>query len=132
VIRPTALASVAGALQACSVDDLRESLGCCAVEYGLTRAVGKHPSGSKIVTEASMPDIQKVQINTQRIPVGSSIGAALLIVILLVGLFFDLPGVRGTALGGGAIGLLLAATLIAWRRRNAGRPPRATLGITAK
>jgi hypothetical protein len=48
-----------------------------------------------------MQDNQNVQINTQRIPVGSGIGAALLIVILLVGLFLDLPGVRGTAIGGG-------------------------------
>ena len=79
-----------------------------------------------------MPDIQNVQINTQRIPVGSSIGAALLIVIVLVGLFLDLPGVRGPAVGGGAIGLLLAAALIGWRRRKAGRPSRETLGITTR
>ena len=42
-----------------------------------------------------MSNRQPVEINTQRIPVGSSIGAALLIVILLVGMFLDLPGVRG-------------------------------------
>jgi hypothetical protein len=72
------------------------------------------------------------QINTQRIPVGSGIGAALLIVILLLGLFLDLPGVRATAIGGGTIGLLLGAALICWRRRTAGRPPRPTLGLTLK
>ena len=75
---------------------------------------------------------RNVQINTQRIPVGSSIGAALLIAIVLLGLFFDLPSVRGTALGGSAIGLLLATALIAWRRRKAGRQPHPTLGISAK
>ena len=79
-----------------------------------------------------MQDNQNVQINTQRIPVGSGIGAALLIVILLVGLFLDLPGVRGTAIGGGAIGLLFAASLIWWRRRKAGRQLHPTLGITTK
>jgi hypothetical protein len=79
-----------------------------------------------------MHDPRNVQINTQRIPVGSSIGAALLIAIILLGLFLDLPGVRGTALGGGALGLLLAAALIGWRRRKAGRQPHPTLGITAR
>ncbi|HUE89305.1 MAG TPA: GlyGly-CTERM sorting domain-containing protein [Vicinamibacterales bacterium] len=79
-----------------------------------------------------MQGSQNVQINTQRIPVGSSIGAALLIVIVLVGLFLDLPGVRGTAIGGGAIGLLLAAALIVWRRRKAASQPHPTLGITTK
>jgi hypothetical protein len=79
-----------------------------------------------------MQDRQDVQINTQRIPVGRSIGAGLLIVIVLVGLFLDLPGVRGTAIGGGAVGLLLAVALISWRRRKAGHQPPPTLGVTAK
>jgi predicted membrane protein len=79
-----------------------------------------------------MQDIPNVQINTQRIPVGSSIGAALLIVIVLVGLFLDLPGVRGTAVGGGVTGLLLAAVLIRWRRRNGSTASRSTLGINTK
>ena len=68
----------------------------------------------------------------QRIPVGSSVGAALLIVILLVGMFLDLPGVRGTAIGGGALGLVLAVVLIWSRRRTVGAPPHPTLGITGK
>ena len=76
-----------------------------------------------------MQNADSVQINTQRIPVGRGVGAALLIVIILVGMFLDLPGVRGTALGGGAIGLLLAAVLIWRRRRNAGNVPPPTLGI---
>jgi hypothetical protein len=78
-----------------------------------------------------MDDSQNVQINTQSIPVGSSMGAALLIVVLLVGLFLDLPGVRGTAVGGG-VGVLLGAALIWRRRRNVGRQPQSTLGITTK
>ena len=79
-----------------------------------------------------MDDSENVQITTQRIPVGSSIGAALLIVLLLVGMFLDLPGVRGTAVGGGVIGLLLAAALIGWRRRNVGNQPHPTLGVGAR
>ena len=79
-----------------------------------------------------MPHRELVQINTQRIPVGSSIGAAVLIVILLVGMFLDLPGVRGTAMGGGAIGVMLAWALIWWRRRRVGQPPQPTLGITTR
>jgi hypothetical protein len=70
-----------------------------------------------------------VEINTQRIPVGSSLGAAALIAIVLTGLFLDLPGVRGTAIWGGVGGLLFALTLIAWRRRRAGTSPPPTLGI---
>lgn len=72
-----------------------------------------------------------VQINMQSIPVGSSPGAAVLIVIMLVGLFLDLPGVRATALGGAAIGLLVATVLIALRRRSVGSPQHPTLGISA-
>jgi hypothetical protein len=79
-----------------------------------------------------MQDTQNVQINTQRIPVGSSIGAALLIVIVLFGMFLDLPGVRGTAVGGTTIGSLFAVALIWWRRREAGRQPHPTLGVTTK
>jgi hypothetical protein len=79
-----------------------------------------------------MQDTQNVQINMQRIPVGSSMGAALLIVIVLVGLLLDLPGVRATAIGGGAVGLLLAVALIWWRRRKVGNPPDPMLGITAR
>ena len=86
----------------------------------------------RIVVEAVMEDWHNVQINMQRIPVGSSVGAGVLIAILLLGLFLDLPGVRGTAIGGGAVGLLLAGALIAWRRRTAGNQPHPTLGITAK
>ena len=73
-----------------------------------------------------------VQINTQKIPVGSGIGAAVLIAIILAGLFVDLPGVRGTAIGGGAIGLLLAWLLIRWRRRTVGSNLHPTLGITGR
>ena len=69
------------------------------------------------------------QINTQQIPVGRGVGAGVLIAILLIGLFLDLPGVRGTAIGGATIGLLIAAVLIAWRRRAIGHPTRPTLGI---
>jgi hypothetical protein len=79
-----------------------------------------------------MEDMQNVQINMQRIPVGSGVGAAVLIAILLLGLFLDLPGVRITAIGGGVIGLLLAGALIVWRRRRAGNQPQPTLGTTAK
>jgi hypothetical protein len=79
-----------------------------------------------------MDDRQHVQINTQRIPVGSSIGAAVLIAIVLLGMFLDLPGVRGTAIGGGAIGLLLATGLIWWRRRHVGNQPHPTLGIRTR
>jgi membrane associated rhomboid family serine protease len=78
-----------------------------------------------------MQDRQNVQINTQRIPVGSSVGALVLIVVVLVGMFLDLPGVRGTAVGGSAAGLLLGAVFIWRRRRTAGQPPDPTLGITS-
>jgi hypothetical protein len=71
-----------------------------------------------------------VQINTQRIPVGGSVGAAMLIAILLCGLFLDLPGVRGTAVGGAGVGLLMALGLIGWRRRHAGDSSRPTLGLS--
>jgi hypothetical protein len=79
-----------------------------------------------------MQDRQNVQINTQRIPVGSGFGAAVLIAIVLIGMFVDLPGLRGTAVGGGAIGLLLGVALIWRRRRNAGAKPHSTLGITTR
>ncbi len=84
----------------------------------------------KIVFEASMHDRQNVQINTQRIPVGSGFGAAVLIVVVLTGMFLDLPGLRETAVGGGTIGLLLGVALIWRRRRSAGAQPHSTLGIT--
>ena len=74
-------------------------------------------------------DTRNVQINTQRIPVGGSIGAAVLIAIVLLGLFLDLPGVRTTAIGGGAVGLLFAIVLIRWRRRTVGSQPRSTFDI---
>jgi hypothetical protein len=70
-----------------------------------------------------MEDRQNVQIDMQRIPVGSSVGAALLIAILLVGMLLDLPRIRGTAIAGGAVGLVLAVALIWWRRRNPGHQP---------
>ena len=73
---------------------------------------------------------QPVQINIQRVPVGSGIGAALLIAVLLAILLFSLPGLRPTAFWGSSIGVLLAVSLIVWRRRRVGRPPRPTLGIT--
>jgi membrane associated rhomboid family serine protease len=79
-----------------------------------------------------MDNDTNVQINMQRIPVGSSIGAAVLIAILLTGMFLDLPGVRGTAIGGGAIGLLLAWLLIRRRRRTVGSSVHPTLGITGR
>jgi hypothetical protein len=63
---------------------------------------------------------QNVEINTQRVPVGRSIGAGVLVILLLVGLFVDLPGVRGTVIWGGGIGLFLAVALIWWRRRTGG------------
>jgi hypothetical protein len=72
-----------------------------------------------------------VQINMQHIPVGSSVGRAVLIAILLLGLFLDLPGVRGTAIGGGAPGLLLGVVLIYWRGRKVANQPHPTLGIAA-
>ena len=64
-----------------------------------------------------MEDRQDVQINTQRVPVGGSIGAAVLIVILLAGLFLDLPGLRGKVVWGASIGLVLGTALIWWRSR---------------
>jgi high-affinity Fe2+/Pb2+ permease len=73
-----------------------------------------------------MKDKQNVQINMQRIPVGSGLGAALLIVILLMGMFLELPRIRGNAVAGGGIGLVLAVALIWWRRRNAGHHPAET------
>lgn len=73
-----------------------------------------------------------VQINTQRIPVGRGVGAAALIVILLTGLFLDLPGVRGTAVWGGIVGVLIALALIAWRRRKAGDAPKPSLGLSRR
>jgi hypothetical protein len=75
-------------------------------------------------------DSQIVNINTQKVPVGNSAGAAVLIAIVLLGLFLDLPGVRATAVWGGGLGLLFALALIGWRRRRAGSPPAPTLGIT--
>jgi hypothetical protein len=74
-------------------------------------------------------DERQPQINMQHIPVGRSFGAGVLIAILLTGLFLDLPGIRTTAIGGAAIGLLIAAVLIVWRRRAIGRAPHPTLGI---
>jgi hypothetical protein len=79
-----------------------------------------------------MEDRQLVQINIQRVPVGGSIGAAVLIIILLAGLFLDLPGVRGTVIWGGGTGLILAVALISWRRRTAGEQPHPTIGIPTK
>lgn len=79
-----------------------------------------------------MDSTRPVQITTQRIPVGSSVGAAVLIAVVLVGLFLDLPGVRGTAIVGGGLGLLFAGALIAARRRHAGRTPNPTLGIRVR
>ena len=76
-------------------------------------------------------ETRNVQINTQKIPVGSSIGAAVLIAIVLLGLFLDLPGVRRTVLAGGGFGLLFALSLIGWRRRTAGERPHPTLDIGA-
>ncbi|HJU72204.1 MAG TPA: hypothetical protein VJ717_00550 [Gemmatimonadaceae bacterium] len=73
---------------------------------------------------------QPVEINTQRVPVGNSIGAAVLIVILLAMLLFSLPGLRPTAFWGSSIGIVLGVSLIVWRRRRVGRPPHPTLGIT--
>ena len=61
-------------------------------------------------------DLRNVQINMQKIPVGGSIGAAALIALLLTGMFLDLPGIRATAIGGQAVGLIFAAALIRWRR----------------
>jgi hypothetical protein len=52
----------------------------------------------------------------------------MLIVILLAGLFLDLPGVRATVTWGGIIGLVLGVVLIGWRRRNVGRQLRQTPG----
>ena len=66
----------------------------------------------RIDAETAMADI-----NIQRIPVGSSIGAAVLIVILLAGLFLDLPGLRGTVVWSASIGLVLGVALIWWRSR---------------
>jgi hypothetical protein len=69
-----------------------------------------------------MPDdTPLVQIITQKVPVGSSIGAAVLIAILLLGMFIDLPGVRGTVIWGAGFGLLFAVALILWRKRTTGR-----------
>jgi hypothetical protein len=80
-----------------------------------------------------MPDDPRVvQINTQKIPVGRGLGAALLIATVLMGMFLDLPGVRGTAVAGGAVGLLVALVLIGWRRRTVGRRTPPTLGVTDK
>ena len=59
------------------------------------------------------------RIDIQRIPVGRGLGAGALIVIVLVGLFLDLPGVRGTAIWGGALGVILGVALILWRRPRA-------------
>jgi hypothetical protein len=61
-------------------------------------------------------DRRNVEINIQKIPVGSGIGAAAVIVILLTTLFLALPGIRATAIGGIAIGLIFAVALIRWRR----------------
>ena len=63
-----------------------------------------------------MQNASPVQINTQRIPVGRGWGALGLIALLLVALAVELPGVR-VAVWGAALGLLLAPSLIWWRRR---------------
>jgi hypothetical protein len=61
-------------------------------------------------------DLRKVEINIQKIPVGGSLGAAAVIVVLLTVLFLALPGIRPTAIGGIAAGLIFAVALIRWRR----------------
>ncbi len=62
-----------------------------------------------------MDDHLNVQITMHRIPVGSGPGAAVLIAILLAGMYAELPGVR-PAVWAGAAGIAFALALIWWRR----------------
>jgi hypothetical protein len=61
-------------------------------------------------------DRRLVEISMHKIPVGGGIGSAAVIVILLTVLFLALPGIRATAIGGIAAGLIFAVALIRWRR----------------
>lgn len=61
-----------------------------------------------------MPDVHKAQISMHSIPVGSGLGAAALIVVLLLGVAAELPMQPALwGMGGGVLGGLL---LIVWRR----------------
>jgi hypothetical protein len=63
-------------------------------------------------------DLRNVQINIQKIPVGSGIGAGLLIAVLLLGMAFELPAVRTWAIAGLTIALIVGVSLILWRRHG--------------
>jgi hypothetical protein len=63
-----------------------------------------------------MTDLPKPQISMHSIPVGSGLGAAALISVLLLGMAVELP--MGPALWGMGTGVLGGFALIAWRSRR--------------
>jgi len=60
-----------------------------------------------------------------RIPIRGGIGVGIVIVVLVVAMLLDLPGLRIPALLGIAGGVVLAAVLVAWHRGRAGEIPKA-------
>jgi hypothetical protein len=65
-----------------------------------------------------MADQPPAQITMSRIPIRGGVGAFALIVILVAGVLTELPQLRWFYLGAMALGLLLALTLILWRRHS--------------
>jgi hypothetical protein len=63
-----------------------------------------------------MRELRDARIDMQSIPVGSSIGAAVLVAILLGTMFYSLPGLRPVVVWGAAAGVVFGVGLIVWRR----------------
>jgi len=70
-----------------------------------------------------MPDDDRnVEIRIDRIPVGTGIGAALAILVLLGAMLVEIPALRLPALAGVAGGAVLGVVLIIWHIRRRKRP----------
>lgn len=65
-----------------------------------------------------MTDKRQADISMHHIPIDGSLGAAVLIGILLFSVLGELPQLRWRFLGSAALGLLFAVALILWRRRS--------------
>jgi hypothetical protein len=63
-----------------------------------------------------MREMRNARIDMQSIPVGSGIGAAVLIAMLLGTMFFSLPRLQPVAVWSAAVGVVFGVALIGWRR----------------